>query len=127
MTPLSAAFAMQCAMHVGRKVISSGDSVTVISEATRGKIWPTQPAPPLHPTDVKLQTYTGEAIPVVGKLTVQYQGQEEELPLVVAAGDGPSLLGRDWLAMLKLDWKHIFNVQTQESLQDQVSGIRYHI
>ena len=100
--------------------VDTGASVTVISEATRGKIWPTQPAPPLHPTDVKLRTYTGEAIPVVGKLMVkvQYQGQEEELPLVVVAGDGPSLLGRDWLAKLKLEWKHIFNVQAQESLQD---------
>ena len=57
---------------------------------------------------------------MVGKLMVkvQYQGQEEELSLFVVAGDGPSLLGRDWLAKLKLEWKHIFNVQAQESLQD---------
>ena len=97
--------------------VDTGTSVTVISEATRGKIWPTQPAPPLHPTDVKLRTYTGEAIPVIGKLMVkvEYQGQEEELPLVVA-GDGPSPLGQDWLAKLKPEWKHLFNVQAQESL-----------
>ena len=96
--------------------VDTGASVTVISEATWGRIWPTQPDLPLHLTDVKLRTYTGEAIPVVGKLMVkvQYQGQEEELFLVVIVGDGPSLLGRDWLAKLK----HIFNVQAQESLQD---------
>ena len=56
--------------------VDTGASVTVISEATRGKIWPTQPAPPLHPTAVKLRTYTGEAIPVVGKLIVKVQYQE---------------------------------------------------
>ena len=39
-------------------------------------------------------------------------------PFVVVAGDGPSLLGRDWLAKLKLEWKHIFNVHAQETLQD---------
>ena len=26
-------------------------------------------------------------------------------------------MGQDWLAKLKLEWKHIFNVQAQESLQ----------
>ena len=58
-------------------------------------ILPTQPAPPLHLTDVKLHAYTVREIPVVGKLMikVQYQGQEEDLPLVAVAGDGPSLLG----------------------------------
>ena len=100
--------------------VDTGASVTVISEATLGSIWPKQPAPPLQPTAVKLRTYTGEAIPVVGRLMVkvQYQGQEEQLPLVAVAGDGPSLLGRDWLAKLKLEWKHMFRVHAQESLQD---------
>ena len=27
-------------------------------------------------------------------------------------------MGQDWLAKLKLEWKYIFNVQAQESLQD---------
>ena len=100
--------------------VDTGASVTVISEAMLGSIWPTQPAPPLHPTDVKLRTYTGEAIPVMRRLLVKvrYQGQEEQLPLSVVVGDGSSLLGRDWLAKLKLEWKHTFNVHAQESLQD---------
>ena len=100
--------------------VDTGASVTIISEATLRSIWRTQSVPPLHPTNVRLRTYTGEGIPVVGQLTVKvrYQGQEEELPLVVVAGDGPSLLGRDWLAKLKLEWKHIFNMHAQETLQD---------
>ena len=55
--------------------VDTGASVTIISEATRGRIWPTQPAPPLHLTDVKQRTYTGEAIPMVGKLMVKVQYQ----------------------------------------------------
>ena len=38
--------------------VDTGASVTVISEAMRRRIWPTQPALPLHPTNVKLSTYT---------------------------------------------------------------------
>ena len=100
--------------------VDTGASVTIISEATLRSIWRTQSVPLLHPTDVRLRTYTGEGIPVVGQLTVKvrYQDQEQELPLVVVAGDGPSLLRRDWLAKLRLEWKHIFNMHAQETLQD---------
>ena len=46
---------------------------------------------------MKLRTYTGEEIPVVGQVTVKVQHweQEEQLSLVVVAGEGPSLLSRD--------------------------------
>ena len=100
--------------------VDTGASVTVVSEATLGRIWVVQPVPPLQPTTARLRTYTGEKIPVIRKLTVKvrYQGQEEELPLLVVAGDGHSLLGRDWLAKLKLDWKNIFHMHTQETLED---------
>ena len=37
--------------------VDTGASVTIICEATRGRIWLAQPAPPLHLTDVKLRTY----------------------------------------------------------------------
>ena len=56
----------------------------------------------------------------MGRVTVkvQHRGQEELLSLVVVAGEGPSLLGRDWLSKLKLDWKSIFSTQVQETLQE---------
>ena len=37
---------------------------------------------------------------------------EEELGLVVVGGDGPSLLGRDWLGRLRLDWREIRMLKT---------------
>ena len=89
--------------------VDTGASVTVISKATLDSIWGAQQSPPLQPTDVKLRTYTGAEIPVAGGLEVkvQYEGQEEKLPLIVTAGNGPSLIGRDWLTKLTLDWKNI--------------------
>ena len=67
--------------------VDTAASVTVISEATLDSIWGTQPSPPLQAMDVKLCTYTGAEIPVAGGLEdkVWYQGQEENLPLIVTA------------------------------------------
>jgi len=47
---------------------------------------------------VTLRTYTGEPKEVKGevKMNVKYHHQEKSLPLVVA-GNGPVLLGRNWL------------------------------
>ena len=39
------------------------------------------------------------------------------LELLVAAGAGPSLIGRDWLHELKLDWTTIHSVQAENKLQ----------
>ena len=33
------------------------------------------------------------------------------LPLIVVAGSGPSLLGRNWLAQFRLDWKTIHSLK----------------
>ena len=41
---------------------------------------------------------------------VRYGSQERQLPLIVVAGDGPSLLDRNWLGELQLDLGRINNV-----------------
>ena len=100
--------------------VDTGASVTLISQTTLDKLREHAPTLQLHPSEEKLRTYTGEEIPVMGRVTVkvQHRGQEEQLSLVVVAGEGPSLLGRDWLSKLKLDWKSIFSTQVQETLQE---------
>ncbi len=66
------------------------------------------------PSEVKLHTYTGEKLEVRGELavTVGYQGQVERLRLLVVEGNGPSLLGRDWLKKLSLNWKELNQLRT---------------
>ena len=53
-------------------------------------------------------------------MEVQYQGQDASLPRLVVAGEGPSLLGRDWLTQLRLDWKSICNIRVK-ALEDALS------
>ena len=102
--------------------LDTGASASIISEETYRTLWKNEQAPPLRKTDTKLRTYTGEALHLKGVITVdvQYNGQSEPLELIVVAGSGPSLLGRDWLHKLKLDWKGIYKVQatSDQSLQD---------
>ena len=75
---------------------------------------------PLHSTKVKLKGYNGVRIPVCGEvhLPVVYEQQELVLPLVVVDGDGPPLLGRNWLEQLKLNWSSIFHVSKADTLSD---------
>ena len=87
--------------------IDTGATLTVISESTYRQVWTKEQAPPLQMTKTKLRTYTGQEIPVKGSLqvTVVHGSQQKVLPLIVTEGQGPSLLGRNWLGELKLDWK----------------------
>lgn len=61
---------------------------------------------------MKLRTYSGEQIGIKGSttVTVKYKEQTEQLPLVVANGSGPCLLGRNWLTKIRLDWTNLFCV-----------------
>ncbi|KAL0151789.1 hypothetical protein M9458_052940 [Cirrhinus mrigala] len=67
----------------------------------------------LHPTSIRLVSYTGDKIPVLGelKVPVAYEGQQWSLPLVVVEGDKPPLLGRNWLQKISLNWKEIFSLR----------------
>ena len=49
-------------------------------------------------------------VKVQGNLAVDvvYVSQRETLPLLVVSGNGPSLLGRDWLLKLHLDWQSLY-------------------
>ena len=86
--------------------IDTGASMTIMSEDTYRKIWPTRK---LEVSNVKLQTYSKEPLPVVGArdVQVQYEGQSATLRLVVVKGNGPTLLGRNWLGSIRINWCRI--------------------
>jgi hypothetical protein len=101
--------------------IDTGASVSIISEATYDKLWPKARAPALQDSTARLRTYTGEELRVLGTINVVVlaKGIEEHLPLVVVAGNGPSLLGRDWLERIRLDWEELHRLRSSSpTLQD---------
>ena len=86
--------------------IDTGVSVTLISEETYNKQYPNTP---LQKSSLTLRTYTGQPLQVSGQITVDvsYHSQQETHILYVVKGAGPSLLGREWLKDIRLDWKGI--------------------
>ena len=101
--------------------VDTGASVSLISKDTYDKLWPNSAAaPPLKQSSVLLRTYTGEHLEIVGSVSVDvcYKEQTTHLPLIVVAGNGPSLLGRDWLQHIRLDWKCLHQVGTLPTLAD---------
>ena len=101
--------------------VDTGASLTLIGKSTFDKLWEAQAAPPLQSANNKLRTYTGENIEVLGvaNVDVSFQEQNHNLQLLVVAGDGPSLLGRDWLSKIRLNWAELYHTQQPTiTLQD---------
>ena len=91
--------------------VDTGEALSIISETIRLAIFPEDT---LHPSTLILKTYTDERLKVTGTLNVRvrYGDQKQKLVLVVVAGNGPSLLGRNWLKYICIDWSSIFAVRT---------------
>ena len=86
--------------------LDTGAVFSIVSEHTRKDIFPNLR---LHKSRILLKTYTDERISVLGELHVhvQYGSQKARLVLLVVDGNGPSLLGQNWLRHVRLDWKSI--------------------
>ena len=85
--------------------------MTLISKTTFDKLWSPH-KPSLQPTGSKLRTYTGENIEVLGaaNVNVSFQEQHKQLQLLVVKGNSPSLLGRDWLSEIRLNWENLHHI-----------------
>ena len=59
-------------------------------------------------------------------VSVSYQEQTWVLTLVVVDGDGPPLLGRNWLNKIKLDWPKIFAASESENVSSVSSVLNRH-
>ena len=83
--------------------LDTGAAVSLISISTRDQLFSDVP---LHSTSTVLTTYTGQRIAVAGMMEVgmRYGGKLYSLQLHVVREDGPNLLGRDWLRVMRLDW-----------------------
>ena len=76
-------------------------AVSIISFCTWRSHFPDLP---LQSSAIQLKTYTNEKLSVFGQhdVTVRYGDQVQKLIFTVD-GDGPCLLGRDWLKKLRLN------------------------
>eukprot|EP00731_Ephydatia_muelleri_P000767 Em0001g767a len=105
--------------------VDTGAAASVISEVTYRTLWKGKcnERPPLKHTNALLRTYTGERLRILGRIAVQvrYQKQEANLSLLVIGGDGPSLLGRDWIGKFRFPSclnRGIFHTSSQSALQE---------
>ena len=87
--------------------MDTGASASIISNSLYQTIWPMMSRPPLLPSSIRLRTYSGEEIKVLGSIHVTvdviYRGQCRRLPLLVVPTDGPALFGCDWLKVIPFD------------------------
>ena len=101
---------MTCSIKVDGKPllmeVDTGATLSIISHDTMIKHWGDHP-PVLQTSKDRLRTYTGEMIQIQGIAYVTAQdknGKSRILPLAVISGTGPSLLGRNWLNEVPIDW-----------------------
>ena len=91
--------------------IDTGAGLSLVSEATYREKCPDET---LEQSSKKSYSYSGEAIPVLGSMTVcvTYKSQVATLPLLMVKGEGPSFFGKNWLSHIWLDWHEIYNMHT---------------
>ena len=87
--------------------VYTGAALSIVSE----KVWMT--VGQLQTSRVVLRTYNQTKLMVLeeAKVLVEYGNQFHNLMIRVLKEDGPSLVARDWLKHLQLDWKMVYNVQ----------------
>ena len=94
--------------------VDTGAALSVMSNKKYQQLWKGR-GPSIQLTDIKLTTYTGEKLEVKGNIQVQvqYQGQRKALPLLIVGVEGPTLLGRNWLQHIKLDWRALHSLSVE--------------
>ena len=99
-----------------RMELDTGAAVSVISTETKAKMFPQIQ---LKDCTLLLTTYSGERLKVAGQISVEvkYGRQMKQLPLYVVIGNGPSLMGRDWLQQIRLNWQSLKLASTTDAKQ----------
>ena len=100
--------------------LDTGPAVSIISEESFQRI--AGKGVTLKPSNTRLTSYTGDKITVLGMAEVETTVRESvqpntsyTLPVIVVKGKGQSLLGRNWLEKIRLQWRKIFKVDSKGS------------
>ena len=99
--------------------VDAGATNSIMGYSTLATTWPEEQISEVKATKAKFHTYTGEEIAVKGAVDVKvkYGDQEANLTVTIVDGDGPMLLGRDWLQHLRLDWAALNHI-TQDNCSE---------
>ena len=103
--------------------IDTGSAVSLLSEQQWCSLFPKIKLQQY--TGKPLRSYTGDAIEVKGETTaeVEYNSVKYKMPLVVVSGSyRPALIGRDWLAHIRLDWIMVSKIKQEGDSPDD--GLR---
>ena len=86
--------------------LNTGATLSIISQKQKEQLFPSTS---LCQSGVVLHTYSPKQLTVVGEMSahVQYGTQVQDLPLLVVEGEGLTLLGRNWLDKIHLNWVQI--------------------
>ena len=87
-------------------LIMEVDTGAALSPAPESAVAALLPSAELQPTNVVVKTYTGKVDPCEGHAVSHGQQTYRNLKLLVQ-GSSPSLMGRDWLKVIRLDWRNI--------------------
>ena len=55
-------------------------------------------------------------------MPVNYENQEAVLPLLVIKGNGPNLIGRNWLQQMRINWKNLLQLKEDRSIADKTDN-----
>ena len=96
--------------------VDTGAAVTLINSTDYQKYF----KKPLRQSNIRLNTFTGESLNVLGDLDVHvsYKNKHFVLPLVIVDGAGPPLLGRNWIKELNPEWMSIFSIDNGSTKTD---------
>lgn len=97
--------------------VDTGAAMSVMSEKLYNKRFKKCK---LQPCDVRLKTYSSEPIALMGQIQVKVQcgEQTKQLMLLVAKGSGPTLMGRNWIQHLHLDWSRVNHLPVTDPVSD---------
>lgn len=99
--------------------VDTGTCVSMVSEAVyKEKLKHLA----LRETKLKLRTYTGEPVPVLGvvDVTVEHNEQKKNLHLYIIQGNRRSLPGCRWIKKIGLNWLEVFVVMDRDTSPLQV-------
>ena len=120
-TPISVNFEINGKVTMPFEV-DTGSSASIMSEQVYKKLVHDNVIKgELEPSTAILKTYGQESIPVQGnvKMDIKYNGKNyREMSILVTNGDGPTLMGRKWLKVIKLNWHQLFNLEEKQKCQE---------